>query len=156
MATLGDTSVEMGTENPDISSLPEGITCLESDGKFYVISEVLNYYQRKLSNLTIDAVKGLAHHLFELEALREAKRLLLTLWKWKKCKPSSDNNYIIKGLEDKRKGRGSKTNTAMDIIKFLQVEDANLGILFLTLKCELIPSKVHESEAMKDIYVLKS
>ena len=152
--TLGDTSVVMGTENPDISSLPEGINCMESGGKMYIINEVLNFYQRKLSTLTIEAVRALAHHLFELDALREAKQLLLTLWKWKKCNPSSDNNYIIKGLEDRRQGKRNKTNTAMDIIKFLQVEDANLGIIFLTLKCELIPSKVHESEAMKDIYVL--
>ena len=32
MATLGDTSAVMGTDNPDISSLPEGINCMESDG----------------------------------------------------------------------------------------------------------------------------
>ena len=127
---------------------------MKSEGKIYLICEVLNFYQRKISNLTKEAVRALAHHLFELENLCEAKQLLLTLWKCKKCKPSSDNNYIVKGLESKRKGRGGKTNTAIDIIKFLEVEDANLGIIFLTLKCEVIPSKVLESAAMKDIYVL--
>ena len=154
MATQDTTSEVMEAVHPEISSLPEGIVCMESDGKMYVINEVLNFYQRKISNLHKDAVRALAHHLFELDTLSEAKQLLLTLWEWKKCKPSTDNNFIIKGLEARRKGRGGKTNTAMDIINFLHVEDANLGIIFLTLKCELIPSKVHESEAMKDIYVL--
>ena len=43
---------------------------------------------------------------------------------------------------------------ASDIVNFLEVEDANLGITFLTINCEDIPSNVHESEAMQDVYVL--
>ena len=91
MGTLDTTNEIMESEQPQISSLPEGIICMESDGKMYVINEVLNFYQRKISNLHKDAAKALAHHLFELDTLCEAKQLLLTLWTWRKCKPSTDN-----------------------------------------------------------------
>ena len=43
---------------------------------------------------------------------------------------------------------------AQDIINFLHLEDLNLNIIFLTLKCEDIPSIVHESEALQDVYPL--
>ena len=43
---------------------------------------------------------------------------------------------------------------AKDIINFFEVEDRNLNVRFLTLKCEKIPSRVHESVAMQEVYVL--
>ena len=43
---------------------------------------------------------------------------------------------------------------ASDIINFLEVEDANLNVSFLTVHCEKIPSQVHEKEAMNDVYVM--
>ena len=142
--------------NEDNIPLPEGLQGLviksETDGKLYVINEVINYYQRKISGLTIDQVNILPHHMFEIEKLSRAKEILLALWKWRKCVRSSENEYIIKNLHPKRKER--KNGIASDIVKFLQVEDANLGITFLTLECETIPLKIHESEAMKDIYIL--
>ena len=145
-----------GTEINEIPPFPDGIHAMkcESDGKLYVINEILNFYQRKLSNLDAQATKLCAHHLFELEAIHHAKNTLLNLWNWRKCQPSTENTYIIKGLETKRQGRNGKTTSVEDIVNFLSVEDANLGIIFLTLECEKIPSKVTESEAMKDIYVL--
>ena len=115
---------------------------------------MLNFYQRKLSNLDVEAVKLCAHHLFNLDEIHQAKALLLKLWNWKKCQPSTENTYIIKGLDTKRQGSSGKKSSAHDIINFLNIEDANLNITFLTLKCEKIPSKVTESQAMKDIYVL--
>ena len=50
--------------------------------------------------------------------------------------------------------RACKTTIATDIINFFNAEDVNLNIRFLTYECEKIPSPVHESEAMKDVYVL--
>ena len=52
----------------------EGIKILkcEADGKVYVIDEVLNYYQRKLSDLTIDQMRLLPHHMFEADLLIKA------------------------------------------------------------------------------------
>ena len=156
MATVEDTlRMAEGIVN-ELPPFPEGVHAMkcESDGKLYVINEILNFYQRKLSNLTAEAVKLCAHHLFKLEEIHQAKSILLKLWNWKKCQPSTENTYIIKGLGTKRQGQNGKKSSADDIINFLNVEDANLDIIFLTLKCEKIPSKVTESQAMKDIYVL--
>ena len=161
MATLPTGGTVMTTdenmqENEANIPFPEGIQGMrcESDGKLYVLNEILNFYQRKLSLLTQEQAFLLAHHVFEYDALHKAKETLLALWKWKKCEPSTTNTYIIKNLETRRKKRGGKTQSAHDIIKFLQVEDVKLNITFLTMKCEMIPSEILESEAMRDIYVL--
>ena len=76
--------------------LPEGIQVMKSDGKIYVIDEILNFYQRKLSNSTVEEVKALGHHVFQLETMQRSKEVLLALWKWRKCVPSSENNHITK------------------------------------------------------------
>ena len=143
-------------ENGNNNQPPEGIDILksEADGKIYVINEVLNYYQRKLRVLTKEQVLSLAHHVFDIEKLERAKEILHELWIWRKASPSTDNSYLIKNLSQRRKRRGGNVSNAQDIINFFHVEDANLNVIFLTLKCEDIPSKVHESEAMKDVYVL--
>ena len=137
-------------------SLPEGINIMKSevDGKIYVINEILNYYQVKLKVLMKNPTLALAHHVFDVKKLAKAKETLLKLWNWKKLTPSSPNAYIIKNLAERRKNKGAKGRMATDIINFLDVEDAKLGITFVTLNCEDIPSKVHESAAMKDVYVL--
>ena len=123
---------------------PDGISGMycQAEDKVYVINEVLNYYQRKLSNLSMEHVLLLPHHMFDLDLLTGAKKVLLDLWNWRKCVPSSDNTWVIKGLETKRKVREGKSDTAKDIIKFFELEDAYLGVIFLTKKCELIPSKI--------------
>ena len=137
-------------------SLPEGINILKSEvnGKIYVINEILNYYQVKLKVLMKIPTLALAHHVFDDKKLAKAKEILLKLWNWKKLTPSSPNAHIIKNLGERRKNKGAKGRMASDIINFLDVEDANLDITFVTLNCEDIPSKVHESAAMKDVYVL--
>ena len=94
---------------------------------------------------------SLSHHVFDEKKLEEAKSILLKLWNWKKPTPSSTNGYIIKNLDVRRKGKGQRTKLANDIINFLYVEDVNLGIVFLTLNCDIIPSKVQESEAIQDM-----
>ena len=85
--------------------------------------------------------------------LVRAKEVLLKLWNWRKLTPSSQNVYVIKNLEEKRRYRGAKGRLASDIVTFLEVEDANLGRTFLTLNIKVIPSKVHEREAMQGVYV---
>ena len=97
---------------------------------------------------------ALAHHVFDDKKLAQAKALLLNLWNWRKLSPSSPHEHVIKNLGERRKSRGAKRRMATDIINFLEVEDAKLGITFVTLNCDDIPSKIHESEAMKDVYVL--
>ena len=82
--------------------LPEGIQVMKSDGKIYVIDEILNFYQRKLCNSTVEEVKALGHHVFQLETMQRSKEVLLALWKWRKCVPSSENNHITKNLEQIR------------------------------------------------------
>ena len=133
-----------------------GITILkdENDGKTYVINEILNYYQCKLKVFTKDQAVSLSHHLFDEKKLEEAKSILLKLWNWKKPTPSSENGYIIKHLDVRRKGTGQCTKLATDIINFLSVEDVNLGIVFLTLNCNMIPSKVNETEEIQNFCVL--
>ena len=42
----------------------------------------------------------------------------------------------------------------MDIIEFLEKEDARLDVIFLTLNCEEIPSKVHNRDALEEVYLL--
>ena len=143
-------------ENGNNNQPPEGIDILinEADGKIYVINEVLNYYQRKLRVLTKQQVISLAHHVFNVEMIERAKKILHELWIWRKASPSTENDYIIKNLAVKRRNRGPNAKIANDIINFFHVEDAKLNVILLTLKCEDIPSKVHSSEAMKDVYVL--
>ena len=120
-----------------------------------MVNEVLNFYQRKLNVLDKAVVLNLAHNQFEQTELEQAKEILRKLWVWKNLTPSSPNEYIYKNLEAKRqRGSNTKPSLARDIINFFEVEDRNLDVTFLTLKCEVIPSKVHESEAMKDVYVL--
>ena len=137
-----------------LDPLPEGIDILKGDdGKIYVINEILNFYQCKLKVLKKPEALALAH-VFDEKKLCNAKEVLLKLWNWRKLTPSTQNTYIIKNLEEKRKSRGAKGRMASDIVNFFEVEDANLGITFLTLNCEVIPSKVHEREAMQDVYVL--
>ena len=136
-----------------LNALPEGINFLKGDdGKIYVINEILNFYQCKLKVLKKTEALALAH-VFDEKKLVKAKEVLLKLWNWRKLTPSSQNVYVIKNLEEKRRYRGAKGRLASDIVT-LEVEDANLGITFLTLNCEVIPSKVHEREAMQDVYVL--
>ena len=73
----------------------------------------------------------------------------------KKAPSSPNHDHIISNLNtERRKGKGINGRIAHDIINFLHVEDANLGVIFLTLECEVLPSKVHESEAMRDVMVL--
>ena len=142
---------------PGPLTFPEGIDILKSDstGKISVVNEVLNFYQRKLNVLNKAVVLNLAHNQFEQTELEQAKEILRKLWVWKNLTPSSPNEYIYKNLEAKRqRGSNTKPSLARDIINFFEVEDRNLDVTFLTLKCEVIPSKVHESEAMKDVYVL--
>ena len=137
-----------------LDPLPEGIDFLKGDdGRIYVINEILNFYQCKLKVLKKPEALALAH-VFDEKKLFNAKEVLLKLWNWRKLTPSTQNTYIIKNLEEKRKSRGAKGRMASDIVNFFEVEDANLGITFLTLNCEVTPSKVHEREAMQDVYVL--
>ena len=140
----------------DLIDLPEGIEILKrvNDDKIFVTNSVLNYYQRKMSVLTIDQVRRLGHHCFTIEQLEEAKLTLLKLWRWKNRTPSTTNQYIIKNLGPRRKVRLTCSVLARDIIEFLEIEDGNLNVVFLTLKCEELPAKIHESQAMQDVYVM--
>ena len=142
--------------NADLGSPPDGINILKCDniGDTYVVNEVLNFYQRKLRILDKAVAVNLAHHIFEFDDLVYAAKVLADLWEWKKLTPSTPNDYIIKHLSGRRLARACKTTIATDIINFFNAEDANLNIRFLTYECEKIPSPVHESEAMKDVYVL--
>ena len=140
----------------DIGPPPDGIVLLQGSrpGYTYVVNELLNYYQRKASLLNGAQMALLPHHEFSIEKFESAKATLLALWQWKKLTPSSTNHYIIRNLEPRRMNGNIKPKIAEDIMKFLEVEDGNLSITFLTLNCEEIPSIVHESMAMKDVYVL--
>ena len=55
---------EMPGNNTNIP-FPEGIQGMrcEADGKIYVINEILNFYQRKLSDLSIEQAFLLSHHV---------------------------------------------------------------------------------------------
>ena len=141
----------------ELGVIPEGIDILksESSGKLYVINELLNFYQRKLCILGKLQARNLAHHKFKLEEFEAALELLNSLWTWKKLTPSSSNEYIIKGIGNRRRAKKNVCRTmASDIINFLEVEDANLNVCFLTVNCEKIPSSVHEKEAMSSVYVM--
>ena len=145
--------------NVELGPLPEGINILKNDrsDELFVINEVLNFYQRKLAVINKAAVFNLAHNQFEQKELEQAKEILKKLWEWKKLSPSTSNDYIIKNLSARRPNRGNKhvkLTLAKDIINFFDVEDRKLNVRFLPLKCEKIPSKVHESAAMQDVYVL--
>ena len=135
---------------------PEGIDILRSDtsGKLYVVNELLNFYQRKLCILDrMQAVK-LAHHKFKESEFEAALKLLSSLWTWKNLTPSSDNGFIIRNIGVRRRVGKKTLIMATDIINFLEVEDKNLNIGFLTEECEKIPSPIDEKEAMSDVYVL--
>ena len=143
-------------ENMALNPSLEGVSILTSDAdsKTYVINEVLNYYQRKLSVCSYNQMLALAHHQFERARLAEAKQILLKLWAWRRCNPSvPEKEYIINNLKERRKTHKCPA-LAKDIIEFLQVEDRNLDIVFLSLRCEDLPCKVSESAAMQDVYVL--
>ena len=75
MATLPTGGTVMTTdenmqENEANIPFPEGIQGMrcESDGKLYVLNEILNFYQRKLSLLTQEQAFLLAHHVFDYDA----------------------------------------------------------------------------------------
>ena len=135
---------------------PEGISILKGglEGEMFVVNEVLNFYQRKIKLLGHNQAVNLSHHVFKHDMLQEAKLLLKKLWEWRKCTASSGNEYVIKSLDERRSRSGANVRIAQDIINFLHLEDLNLNIIFLTLKCEDIPSIIHESEAMQDVYPL--
>ena len=139
--------------------LPEGINILRNycSDELFVINEVLNFYQRKLFVFDKAAALNLAHNQFEQKELEQAKEILKKLWEWKKLSPSTNNQYIIKNLAARRPKRGNKhvkLTLAKDIINFFDIEDRKLNVRFLTIQCEKTPSKVHESAAMQDVYVL--
>ena len=139
--------------------LPDGIDILESksSGKLYVMIELLNFYQRKRCLLTKLQLSKLAHHTFKETEFEAALKLLNSLWTWKGLSPSSDNDYVIRHIgERRRNGTEMKRvlTMATDILNFFELEDKNLDISFLTEECEKIPSPVHEKEAMSDVYVL--
>ena len=98
--------------------IPEGIDILkcESSGKMYVINELLNFYQRKHCILGRIQALNLAHHKFELEEFEATLELLNSLWTWKKCTPSSPNDYIIRGIGKRRRAKKNARRTmASDI-----------------------------------------
>ena len=140
----------------DANPSPEGIKLLrnENDEKVYVVNTVLNYYQRKLDHLHRQATLLLPHHLWKQDQLVNARSILLKLWVWRGGARSSDNEWIYKNLEPRRVNKRSNKALATDMINFLEVENANLKVTFFTQECENTPSPVHESEAMKDVYVL--
>ena len=142
--------------NAELGSLPEGINLLKcgNTGDTYVVNELLNFYQRKLRILGKSVAVNLAHHIFEVDDFVYAVKVLADLWEWKKLSPSTSNDYVIRNLQGRRRIGACRTKAANDIINFFEAEDANLNIRFLTLECEKIPSPIHESEAMKDVYVL--
>ena len=135
---------------------PDHIVLWKNDitGKTYVINEVLNYYQRKSRTLTRVQANNLPHHEFEITALEKAKQILLDLWNWKGLVPSIPNDYIIKNLAQTRLRKRAKPKLANDILSFLETEDGNLDIIFLTEHCEVIPTSIHESQAMYEVYLL--
>ena len=143
-------------ESIELGSPPLGINILNCNvtRKTYVVNEVLNFYQRKLRVLGKANALNLAHHIFELEDIEYASKVLKDLWEWKKLSPSSANDYIIRPLGNRRKAGKNKLRIATDILNFFDVEDRNLDIIFLTLECEKIPSPVHESQAMNEVYIL--
>ena len=60
----------------------------------------------------------------------------------------------VKKLIELRSLRGTNIRLALDVIEFLQLEDGRLDVIFLTLHCEEIPSRVHERDCMKEVYLL--
>ena len=128
----------------------------DSDGKIFVINEVLNYYQRKLNVLGPSDAKLLAHHVFTPEVVNEARKLLHAIWLWRDLPDIPAHTKVANMLIERRQLRQSNLLLSSDIIDFLQLEDARLKVTFLTLRCEDIPSKVTEQEAMRDVYTLLS
>ena len=136
--------------------LPPGINILK-DGtgeNIYVINTVVNYYQRKMQVLTQQQVESLPHSKFGRAKLIEAKDLLTALWEWKGLPTTDENKNAIENLGRWRRGNTNTFRLAKDIIEFLQIEDVNLGIQFLTLNCEDIPSSVLESVENQEVYHL--
>ena len=140
----------------NLGPLPEGIDILKSEnsGKLFVVNELLTYYQRKLCLMSNLQALNLAHHAFKEEELDEALKLLNTLWEWKQLTPSTPRDYVIRNIGERRRVGNKRLIMAKDIINFLEVEDKNLNISFITVECEKIPSPVHEKEAVSDVYVL--
>lgn len=140
----------------DINSLPQGVNILKSanDDKTFVINEVLNSYQRKMRVLGIGPVKNLSHHIFKPEQLNEARGILQKLWVWRNQEPIPKHVATVKKLIEPRSLRGTNIRLALDVIEFLQLEDGRLDVIFLTLHCEEIPSRVHERDCMKEVYLL--
>ena len=105
---------------------------------------MLNYYQRKSRTLTRVHANNLPHHELEIEALEKARQILLDPWNWKGLVPSIPNDYIIKNLAQICLRKRAKPKLANDILSFLETEDGNLDIIFLTEQCE----------AMYEVYLL--
>ena len=75
--------------NLELGPVPEGLEILKSDlsGELYVINEVLNFYQRKLSVLDKAAAYNLAHNQFEQKELEQAKEIIKKALGMEKVKP---------------------------------------------------------------------
>ena len=116
----------------DSNSPPQGVNILKSanDDKTFVINEVLNFYQRKMRVLGIDSVKNLSHHIFKPEQLNEARGILQKLWEWRNLEPIPKHVATVKKLIEPRSLRGINHRLALDVIEFLQVEDARLDVIF--------------------------
>ena len=142
--------------NRNLSSLPEGVSILKSnnDDKTYVVNEVLNYYQRKMRVVGAGPVKKYSHHIFKPNKLDEARQILQKLWAWRNLEPIPTHMDAVNKLITPRTMRGTNQRLALDIIEFLEKEDARLDVIFLTLCCEEIPSKIHERDALQEVYLL--
>ena len=125
----------------NLGPIPEGIDILksESSGKLYVVNELLNYYQRKLCILNRLQAFNLAHHVFKVHEFEAALKLLNSLWIWKQLNPSTSREYVVRNIGERRRPKNKTLTMAKDIITFLEVEDKNLNISFITVECEKNP-----------------
>ena len=94
--------------------------------------------------------------MFTPEVVNEARKLLHAIWLWRDLPDIPAHTKVANMLIERRQLRQSNLLLSSDIIDFLQLEDARLKVTFLTLRCEDIPSKVTEQEAMRDVYTLLS
>ena len=138
------------------NTAPQGVDILKSEtnGEIYVINDVLSYYQRKLRVLGIAEAKVLAHYLFEPKKVNEAREVLHAIYTWRGLEPTSTNAKVVNNIIAARSFRNGNYRLVIDILEFLQMEDCNLNVTFLTLCCEDIPSKVTEEESMKEVHIL--
>ena len=113
MATDGD-------NNP----APPGINILNCNGddNIYIINEVLNFYQRKLRVLKVNEVRNLSHHVFEVDQLKEARKVLKDLWDWKKLIPIPQHEDEVKRL--------AESNLLMTLSIFYKLKTADLALFF--------------------------